>query len=195
MSEEEQLWKHFTGGNEKALEELIRLFGKPLALYGRKLVKDDALIQDCIQEVYIQLWQYRSGLRQITEIRPYLFTCLRRKIITALKRERIFVSNSQEPDLPFLIEFSVEARLIENESEAERVQTINRFINQLPKRQKEAVYLRFFENMTNDEIAEVMGIKYQTATNLIHEALSSLRQSFPANSVSLVLIYLELYFF
>ena len=40
-----------------------------------------------------------------------------------------------------------------------------------------------------------MGIKYQTATNLIHEALSSLRQSFPANSVSLVLIYLELYFF
>jgi len=195
MSEEEQLWKHFTGGNEKALEELIRLFGKPLALYGRKLVKDDALIQDCIQEVYIQLWQYRSGLRQVTEIRPYLFTCLRRKIITALKRERIFVSNSQEPDLPFLIEFSVEARLIENESEAERVQTINRFINQLPKRQKEAVYLRFFENMSNDEIAEVMGIKYQTATNLIHEALSSLRQSFPANSVSLVLIYLKLYFF
>ena len=195
MSEEEQLWKHFTGGNEKALEELIRLFGKPLALYGRKLVKDDALIQDCIQEVYIQLWQYRSGLRQVTEIRPYLFTCLRRKIITALKRERIFVSNSQEPDLPFLIEFSVEARLIENESEAERVQTINRFINQLPKRQKEAVYLRFFENMSNDEIAEVMGIKYQTATNLIHEALSSLRQSFPANSVSLVLIYLELHFF
>ena len=195
MSEEEQLWKHFTGGNEKALEELIRLFGKPLALYGRKLVKDDALIQDCIQEVYIQLWQYRSGLRQVTEIRPYLFTCLRRKIITALKRESIFVPNSPEPDLPFLIEFSVEARLIENELEAERVQTINRFINQLPKRQKEAVYLRFFENMSNDEIAEVMGIKYQTATNLIHDALSSLRQSFPTNSVSLVLIYLELYFF
>ena len=195
MLEEEQLWKHFTGGNEKALEELIRLFGKPLALYGRKLVKDDALIQDCIQEVYIQLWQYRSGLRQVTEIRPYLFTCLRRKIITALKRERIFVSNSQEPDLPFLIEFSVEARLIENESEAERVQTINRFINQLPKRQKEAVYLRFFENMSNDEIAGVMGIKYQTATNLIHEALASLRQSFPINSVSLLLIYLKLYFF
>ena len=195
MSDEEQLWKHFTGGNEKALEELIRLFGKPLALYGRKLVKDDPLIQDCIQEVYIQLWQYRSGLRQVTEIRPYLFTCLRRKIITALKHQSIFVSNSQEPELPFLIEFSVEARLIENESEAERVQTINRFINQLPKRQKEAVYLRFFENMSNDEIAEVMGIKYQTATNLIHEALSSLRQSFPTNSVSLVLIYLELYFF
>ena len=195
MSEEEQLWKHFTGGNEKALEELIRLFGKPLALYGRKLVKDDPLIQDCIQEVYIQLWQYRAGLRQVTEIRPYLFTCLRRKIISALKRQSIFVSNSHELELPFLIEFSIEAQLIENELEAERVQTINRFINQLPKRQKEAVYLRFFENMSNDEIAGVMGIKYQTATNLIHEALASLRQSFPINSVSLLLIYLKLYFF
>ena len=195
MSEEEQLWKHFTGGNEKALEELIRLFSKPLALYGRKLVKDDLLIQDCIQEVYIQLWQYRSGLRQVTEIRPYLFTCLRRKIISTLKRQSIFVSSSHEPELPFLIEFSIETKLIENESEAERVQMINRFINQLPKRQKEAIYLRFFENMSNDEIAEVMGIKYQTATNLIHEALASLRQSFPINSISLLPIYLKLYLF
>jgi RNA polymerase sigma factor (sigma-70 family) len=195
MSEEEELWKHFTGGNEKALEELIRLFGKPLALYGRKLVKDDLLIQDCIQEVYIQLWQYRSGLRQVTEIRPYLFTCLRRRIIGTLKRERLFVSNEQEDELPFLAEFSIEAKLIDDETEAERVQMINRFINQLPRRQKEAIYLRFFENMPNNEIAEVMGIKYQTATNLIHEALASLRQSLPINSVSVLLFYLKLYFF
>jgi RNA polymerase sigma factor (sigma-70 family) len=195
MSQEEELWKHFTGGNEKALEELIRMFGKPLALYGRKLVKDDLLIQDCIQEVYIQLWQYRSGLRQVTEIRPYLFTCLRRKIINTIKRDRLFIDNGREDELPFQVEFSIETRLIESETEAERVQMINRYINQLPRRQKEAVYLRFFENMTNDEIASVMGIKYQTATNLIHDALASLRQSFSINSVSFLLLYLRLYFF
>lgn len=195
MSEEEQLWMHFTGGNEKALAELIRLYGKPLALYGRKMVKDDLLIQDCIQEVYIQLWQYRTGLRQLTEIRPYLFTCLRRKIINALKRERVFISTDREEEIPFLVEFSIEARLIESETEAERVQLINQYINRLPRRQKEAIYLRFYENLSNDEIAEVMGIKYQTATNLIHEALASLRESFPVNSVSLLLIYLKLYFF
>jgi RNA polymerase sigma factor (sigma-70 family) len=195
MSQQEELWKHFTGGNEKALEELIRMFGKPLALYGRKLVKDDLLIQDCIQEVYIQLWQYRSGLRQVTEIRPYLFTCLRRKIINTIKRDRLFIDNGREDELPFQVEFSIETRLIESETEAERVQMINRYINQLPRRQKEAVYLRFFENMTNDEIASVMGIKYQTATNLIHDALASLRQSFSINSVSFLLLYLRLYFF
>lgn len=195
MSEEEQLWMHFTGGNEKALAELIRLYGKPLALYGRKMVKDDLLIQDCIQEVYIQLWQYRTGLRQLTEIRPYLFTCLRRKIINALKRERVFISTDREEEIPFLVEFSIETRLIESETEAERVQLINQYINRLPRRQKEAIYLRFYENLSNDEIAEVMGIKYQTATNLIHEALASLRESFPVNSVSLLLGYLKLYFF
>lgn len=195
MTEEEQLWKHFTGGNEKALEELIHTYGKPLALYGRKLVKNDLLIQDCIQEVYIQLWQYRSGLRQVTEIRPYLFTCLRRKIISSLKRERIFVSNSPDDETPFLAEFSIETRLIEDETEAERVQILNRFVNQLPRRQKEVIYLRFFESMSNDEIAAVMGIKYQTATNLIHEALTSLRHSFPSNSLSVTLLYLKLYYF
>ncbi|REA59003.1 hypothetical protein DSL64_18760 [Dyadobacter luteus] len=195
MSEEEQLWKDFTGGDEKALEQLIKLFGKPLALYGRKLIKNDLLIQDCIQEVYIQLWQYRSGLRQLTEIRPYLFTCLRRKIINTLKKESVFVTSEQDDEDPFLSEFSIETRLIENETEAERVRTINHFINQLPRRQKEAIYLRFYENMSNEEIAEVMGVKYQTATNLIHEALTSLRQSFPLNSISAMLFYFKFYFF
>ncbi|GAB2799335.1 sigma-70 family RNA polymerase sigma factor [Rhabdobacter roseus] len=195
MTEEEQLWRHFTNGHEKALEELIRLFGKPLALYGRKLVKDDLLIQDCIQEVYIQLWQYRANLRQVTEIRPYLFTCLRRKLITALKRERLFVSSENEEELPFRAEFSIEERLIENETEAARVRLINGYINQLPKRQKEAIYLRFFENMSNDEIATVMGIKYQTATNLIHEALASLRESFPNKFTTLLLVCLDFFLF
>lgn len=195
MIEEEKLWKHFTNGNEKALEELIRLFGRPLAFYGRKLIRDDLLIQDCIQEVYIQLWQYRSNLRQVTEIRPYLFTCLRRKLITAMKRERLLLVSDQEDELPFLVEFSTEERWIEDETEAARIRLVNNFVNQLPKRQKEAIYLRFFENMSNDEIASVMGIKYQTATNLIHEALNSLRELFPAQSFSLLLIYLRLCFF
>ncbi len=187
MTAEVQLWKHFTEGSETALAELIRVYGKPLALYGRKLVRDDALIQDCIQETYIQLWQYRSGLRQVDEIRPYLFTCLRRKLITALRKERVFLYSDNETDFPFLAEFSIEDRWIASETEAERIQTINRFLNQLPRRQKEAVYLKFYENMGNDEIASVMGIKYQTASNLIHEALTALRERVPLHPLLLLM--------
>jgi len=184
MTEEALIWKQFKDGSEAALAILIRRHSKPLAQYGRKLVKDDDLIQDCIQDTYIQLWQYRKNLRQLDEIRPYLFTCLRRKIIHSFRSQSHYALGLEE-DTPFLTEFSIEDRLIENETEAQQVAQLNHYLNLLPKRQKEAIYLRFFENMANDEIASIMGIKYQTATNLIHDGLSQLRRSLAPESLSL----------
>lgn len=184
MTEESLIWKQLKDGSRAALEILIRVHSKPLAQYGRKLVKDDDLIQDCIQETYIQLWEYRKNLRQLEEVRPYLFTCLRRKIIHELKARDRFVSGITE-ESPFLAEFSIEDKLIESEAEAQQVGLLNHYINRLPKRQKEAIYLRFFGNMGNAEVAAIMGVKYQTATNLIHEALAQLRQSLAPESLSL----------
>ncbi len=186
MIEESLIWQQFKDGSEAALEILIYVHSKPLAQYGRKLVKDDDLIKDCIQDTYIQLWQYRKNLRQLEEIRPYLFTCLRRKIINELKTRNRFAPGVDE-DTPFLAEFSIEDKLIESETEAHQINLLNRYINLLPKRQKEAIYLRFFENMGNDEVASIMGIKYQTATNLIHEGLTHLRQSLTPESFTLFL--------
>ncbi|CAG4991634.1 hypothetical protein DYBT9275_00796 [Dyadobacter sp. CECT 9275] len=185
---ETSLWTSFQSGSEDALTELMRRYTRPLAFYGRKMARNDELIQDCIQETFIQLWQYRANLRQITEIRPYLFTCLRRKIIGSLKKE-VF-SEPVDDDLfsPFCIDFSIEERLIENENEAYRVRVLNKLINSLSKKRKEVIYLKFYENLSNNEIAEVMGIKYQTATNLIHEALDALRELIPGQSIVSLLI-------
>ena len=172
-----ELWRSLQQGSEKALTELMKIYIKPLTYYGQKMLKDNDQIQDCIQETFIQLWLYRSGLKDLSQVRPYLLTCLRRKIIRALKQEQ----NLGELDLdtPFYIDFSIEESLIESETEALRVKRMNALINKLPRRQKEAIYLRFFENMDNKEIAEVMGIKYQTARNILHEALDTLRQLMP----------------
>jgi len=189
--DESDLWDSLQNGSEEALTELMKRYSKALAYYGRKMVRDDSLIQDCIQETFIQLWQYRTGLRKVTEIRPYLFTCLRRKIIYSIKNRPNFETTDGDTDSLFYIDFSIEETLIENENEAIRVRTLNRLINNLPKRQKEAVYLKFYENLGNNEIALVMGIRYQTATNLIHEALSSLREWLPSQSLTFINILLS----
>jgi len=188
--QEGELWLSFTKGDERALSELIRQWSRPMAFYGRKLVRDDNLIQDCIQETFIELWKYRSNLRRTTEIRPYLFTCLRRKVITAVRRQLLFVQTDTELHDWFEADFSIEDALIESETEAEQIRILNTFLNNLPKRQKEAIYLRFYENMTNQEIAEVMGVKYQTATNLLHEALVSLREAIPSRITLMLLLQL-----
>jgi RNA polymerase sigma factor (sigma-70 family) len=48
-------------------------------------------------------------------------------------------------------------------------------INVLPKRQKEIIYLKFFENLGREEIADIMQISPQAVSNLLQKALKNLR--------------------
>ncbi len=189
LPDETSIWKSFRAGDERALEHLIRTNTTSLTYYGRKMVKNDDVIQDCIQDTFIELWKYKNGLKDLTEIKPYLFTCLRRKIIRALKKEVYVTLDEHISESLFEVEFSIEDKLIQNEDESDKIKSINKHINSLSKRRKEIIYLKFYENLSNEEIASVMGIKYQTATNLLHEALTSLRNIIPSQSIISIVLF------
>lgn len=189
LPDETSIWKSFRAGDEKALEHLIRTNTTSLTYYGRKMVKNDDVIQDCIQDTFIELWKYKNRLKDLTEIKPYLFTCLRRKIIRALKKEVYVTLDEHISESLFEVEFSIEDKLIQNEDESDKIKSINKHINSLSKRRKEIIYLKFYENLSNEEIASVMGIKYQTATNLLHEALTSLRNIIPSQSIISIVLF------
>src|SRR6201985_3714086 len=75
------------------------------------------------------------------------------------------------------IDFSPEEIVVRNE-EYENLQTrIAALLNELPRRQKEVIYLRYFEEMDYTQIAEVMGIHYQSVLNLTQKALLKLRSA------------------
>ena len=54
---------------------------------------------------------------------------------------------------------------------------ITELLNQLPKRQKEVIYLHYFEDMDYNQIAEIMSINYQSVLNLTQKALQKLRSA------------------
>jgi RNA polymerase sigma factor (sigma-70 family) len=91
------LWNDLRNGDEAALATLLRLYAKSLISYGRKMVNDDALIEDCIQEVFIQLWQYRQNLKiDVGSVKAYLFAAVRRRIISEIKKKKQFLlTNTQ----------------------------------------------------------------------------------------------------
>ncbi|MDR6560781.1 MULTISPECIES: sigma-70 family RNA polymerase sigma factor [Arcicella] len=190
------LWYDLRNGDEEALATLLRLYAKPLISYGRKMISDDAVIEDCIQEVFIQLWQYRCSLKEdVGSVKAYIFASVRRRIITEVKKNTFATTqyDNSASDGYFDIGFSIEEKIIQNETELHRVKIINQHLNSLPKRQKEAIYLKYFKELTNQEIADIMGVKYQTVGNLIHEALTFLRTVFPNDAVwlSLLMVYIN----
>jgi RNA polymerase sigma factor (sigma-70 family) len=55
------------------------------------------------------------------------------------------------------------------------MENLKTIINQLPKRQQEAINLRYYHNFSNEEIAQIMGVNYQSVSNFIYTALRKLK--------------------
>ena len=65
--------------------------------------------------------------------------------------------------------------LMEDHEKAERREKLRQLVQSLPDRQKEVIHLRFFMNLKNEEIAEVLNINYQSVSNLLVRALKKIK--------------------
>src|SRR5690606_31778216 len=71
--------------------------------------------------------------------------------------------------------FNAEAHLIEKESFAAVVAQLQAQLAALPRREREAIYLRYYENLEVHEIAEIMAINRQSVSNFLQKALTRIR--------------------
>ncbi len=190
MSEEE-LWSAIQEDDSEAFTMLVRRYTRPLISYGRRFSTDRALVQDAIQDLFAEIWLYRKRPKAIRNSHTYLLVSLRRKILKAGRRSSgISLSQPNPPDVSFHITFSVQEQWIESESESLRIHQLNSLINRLPERQKEAIYLKFYQNLSHEEIAEVLGIRYQSVSNLIQRALEQIRRQWKTElDINLILFF------
>ena len=72
---------------------------------------------------------------------------------------------------------SHESHIIAQQLLKEKTDKLTLAIDQLPPRQKEAVYLKFYEEKTYEEITSIMSINYRTARKFIYKALQTIRKN------------------
>ena len=168
-------WKSFREGNPKALAAIFRENYDGLFFYGKKLIQDEDLVKDCLQNLFLKLWANRENLGAIKVVKPYLFKALRRHIgdeAVALNKKK----NLQEQFLyEFDVTFSHEDFLIATQASKEQSEALAVALNGLSKRQKEAVFLKFYEGLEYEKVAEVMALNVQSVRNLIHQSLKALK--------------------
>lgn len=184
------LWAELREGNKQALEELFTRHHQHLLNYGLNIVSDKKIINDAIQQVFLTLWKKHNQLSHADSVKAYLLTCVRHSVFEQLERN----NNRKKRAKAFLVKksertFSIEHRLVQNEISQELAEKLEAALQKLTPRQKEAVYLRFYNGLTNKEIASVMDINYQCVSNLLYKALSRMRSSmditrFPDSGIS-----------
>ena len=135
-------------------------------------------VRDCVQDVFADIWTYRRSLSETVVVKAYLLSSVRKRIARLHEREHIFQYSKEIDSLDFLIDFSVEDSLIEDETIAAKAEQLNRHINTLPPRQKEALYLRYHQGLSVEQVSEVLSMNYQSTKNLLHRAILQLRKGF-----------------
>ena len=156
---------------------IYQLHYRALYGYGKKFGVQESVVEDAIQDLFINLWQTKSNLSLVNNIKYYLFRCLRRDLHRVhLKEERMESMNEQalQEALPLLFEDFV---FQPEETESELAAKLVALLKKLPKRQLEAITLRYYENFSSKEIAAIMEVSEKTVRNTLHNALVFLRES------------------
>lgn len=186
-----QLWIQLQAGSEWALGRLVKKYFNPLQNYGCKFVPSEDFVKDCVQEVFIEVWQRRERLSTPISVRAYLLSSVRKKVLREGFRQRILKDEHHEIDRVLdwhSLELPHEWAIIEQENVELLTQKITMLLDKLPKRQREVIYLQFYQNLNRDEIAQIMEINPQSVSNLVQSALKVFRAHWQVIQVFLGLI-------
>jgi len=166
-------WEEVLQGDTRAYAQVHELLHPVLYRYAGAMLNDEELAADVIQELFIKLWFKKERIGPLQHVRAFFFTALRRQALNQLRSLRhLQIIVPGEPD----IAFSPEDIIIEEEQESAQRDKIVAYLASLPKRQREVIYLRYYEALSYQEVATVMGINYQSVINLSHKGILQLRR-------------------
>jgi RNA polymerase sigma factor (sigma-70 family) len=175
-------WSRFKNGDVNALESIYRAHVRSLINYGLKITEDLDLIKDSIQDLFIELWKSRQNLADTDQPKFYLFRALRNKLANALSQQSFVSEREMQLASANLLTEYVELEIVDKEQQMQASGTLKKLLEKLPRRQHEAIYLRFYHNFSYEIIASMMNMNYQSVLNLMQRALKSMRKEYSSTS-------------
>lgn len=186
----EDYWKALKVGDGKALEQLYQQYANPLYNYGSKFTTDREQVRECIQSLFVTLWTRRANLGIPANIKNYLFKALRLAIFKNAKLAHSQDSFDQNEQYNFIATLSIEDEIIIEEDRLELQKRLQSGLDQLSPRQREAIFLRFYEGMDYVEIAEVMDMTTKGTYKLMARAINGLRDKLDKGDFSMLFLLL-----
>ncbi|MEL6968738.1 MAG: sigma-70 family RNA polymerase sigma factor [Bacteroidota bacterium] len=171
MTEQLQQWQELREGKRTALEYFFRCYYTEMYQYAAALLPDEVSVQDQVQQFFLGLWEKHSQLPAKVKVKSYLFQSLRFAIIDELRRRqrsRIVLWENNDH------RFEWRTAVLEQTDYAEDTQ-LQEALKSLSPTQQEIIFLRFFNRIPYPEIAEIMGMRYQSVRNAAHRGFKKMR--------------------
>jgi len=172
MNTEPRLADEIRNGNEEALFSLMTLYYNDLYKYGLRFTAESGLTKDILQQFFLHIWENRTKLQQVENIKGYIVVAFKRFLLQELRKissQIISVQSTDDMEYPF------EDYIILFQQEKLLSKILYQAIKSLSQRQKELLKLRYYEQLSYEEIAQKTSLSKRTIYNKLHEALKKLR--------------------
>jgi RNA polymerase sigma factor (sigma-70 family) len=171
------IWEQLRQGNDQALEYFYRTYAKRLFNFGVKLYGTPEFVQDCLHELFVDLWNRHSQLSSLSSVKTYLFKALKYKLYRQYGKEKYWINKVEYQEIHNTeIEFSLESHMIADQTSKENKIKILKAMEKLPDRQRQVLHLLFDDGFSYEETSEIMGINVRSVYTLAWKGISSLKK-------------------
>lgn len=186
-----ELWAMLLRGESSAFELIYKNNFHSLFQYGMRILEDEDAVGDCVHNLFVKIWENRNNLSPALNPRFYLMSSLRNIIFNYNKQQSRFEKKEINDTNYFDLKFTLESDLIRKEEVNEKATQLAAAMNQLTPRQKEIIYLKYFEELDYSEIAELMDMNVNGAYKLSARALEALRELLKIDKTLLLALLAE----
>ena len=165
-------------GDHNAFNTIYATYVKQLTHYASKFTADIYIIEDCIHDIFVWLWQNKKNLEITYTLKGYLLKCVRSSILRKVQKQKktVLLEDTDDENV-FSFCISSEEKFVHSESDFILREKMSSVLGLLTSKQKEVIYLRFYQNLSFDEIAISMDLTTKACYKLMGRAISELRKS------------------
>ncbi len=168
----ELIWENFRAGDRRAFEIIYSEFADAMFAYGIKITPHRNLVEDAIQDSFLDIYKYGSRLKKPESLEFYLYKTLRRNIIRKLKKKDRF---TYVDDFSHLFDLKFPLEETEPDELEEHICLLQEELKNLTAQKRELLFLKFNSGLTYREIGELLNCKPDTAKKQVYRILDYLR--------------------
>lgn len=173
---EGKVWDMYRNGDDIMFSAIYSAYSGILYKYGLKFTPNSSLVEDAIQDIFLELYKNRKTVGPSDNILRYLLTSFRRKLFRLLNYEKRYDLKNNDEAYSFEIRYSIEHEMIIDESAEIRTALYRKALEELSPRQKEVIYLKYTTGLSYEEVAEIMGMSVESCRNLLYRAIKTLKR-------------------
>ncbi|MBE6308727.1 MAG: sigma-70 family RNA polymerase sigma factor [Bacteroidales bacterium] len=181
----------YVGGNNSAFDTLLNRHKDRLYYYIYFIVRSREVAEDIFQETFVKaIIRLQEGKYQPDgKFGAWITRIAHNLVIDQFRQERNEnLVSSDEGEVDILNDASLSEGTIENRMVNEQVlRDVRALVDELPDCQREVVYMRFYQQLSFKDIADITGVSINTALGRIRYAILNMRRIAAEKNISLVL--------